>query len=472
MRRPVRRVRGSAALLVRAAAVVAATVLGAAPSAADELEVVVGGLVRLEHYWLAEDRSSADDRSRLTALSQIRAGAGDTWTAYLELIGHLRVDPDGAAVAPDELTLGDADDLVRQAYLSLRLGAFDVDLGKKFVTWGKVDFASPLDVVNHFDGDLLALTDPLHGPRADPLLHVTAYPSDDLSVELVYVPFLAPNLLPFEELELDFRLGALAVDAALRYPKTAPFAEWAHSLHGAVSWSTFLLDLQVTYSWFRDQMPDLDLSRLQERIGARHEIEGVVVPAYHRAHNVGLGASLDLGGWVISADAGAKFLEQNLDGTRIDIKNPELRSALQVDRLFAVGQQPLTATAGVAHRLVLYDRSAWRSPYSEFLTNFIGTEADRRLHLQHEPSTWYLLSRLQTSLLRERLSAETTAVWGVSEQALHLAPRLSYAITDSWSVAGGANLWLMLDGPDSARTGLLRRDDAKDNVFFRATLRY
>ena len=49
---------------------------------------------------------------------------------------------------------------------------------------------------------------------------------------------------------------------------------------------------------------------------------------------------------------------------------------------------------------------------------------------------------------------------------------MSYAITDTWSVAAGANLWLLLDDPDSTKTGLLRQDDAKDNVFIQTTLRY
>ena len=39
-------------------------------------------------------------------------------------------------------------------------------------------------------------------------------------------------------------------------------------------------------------------------------------------------------------------------------------------------------------------------------------------------------------------------------------------------MAAGANLWLLLGDPDSTKTGLLRLDDAKDNVFIQTTLRY
>ena len=436
-------------------------------------EVAVGGFVRLDHYGgVAEESFYTNERIRLTALSQLRADdEAGFWSAFLEVVAHLQYDEEGFSVAPGALTARDIDDMIRRAYVSLRFDAFDVEVGKKFVHWGKVDFLSPLDVINHVNLEVPALGDLFEGPLADPLLHVTAYPTDDLAIELVYVPFLAPYRVTVDEFDIDFQFGLLDIDMAFRTPEVQPFSEYAHSIHGAVSYSTFLADLQVSYSWFRDQIPDIDLSGLEERIDVLHEIEGTIVPAYGRAHNIGLGASVGLDGWVISADVGAKFHQDNLDGSRIDVKNPEIRSVLQVDHPFAIGQQQLFATAGVIHRLVLFDEDAWESDYSPFLESIIGSLHDREL-FQREPSAWYLISRLQTSFLREQLSVEATGVWGINEAALHLAPRVSYAITDTWSAAAGANLWFTLDGPDSTKTGILRRDDAKDNVFIQTTLRY
>ena len=456
---------------VRIAAVLAWGV--AALSVAVAQEVGVGGFVRLDHYGgVAEERFYSNDRVRLTALSQIRADddAG-FWSAFVEVVAHLQYDDEGFSVAPGALTSRDVDNLVRQAYASFRFDAFDIEVGKKFVHWGKVDFLSPLDVVNHVNTEVPALVDVFEAPLADPLLHVTAYPTDELAIELVYVPFLAPYVIAVDELDIDFQFGLLDVDMEFRNPEVEPFSEFAHSVHGAISYSTFLADLQLSYSWFRDQIPDIDLSGLDERIDVLHEIEGTILPAYGRAHNIGLGASVGLDGWVISADVGAKFHQNNLDGSQIGVKNPEIRSVLQVDHPFALGEQQIFATAGVIHRLVLFDEDAWESDYSPFLESIIGSLHDREM-FQDEPSHWYLIARLQTSFLREQLSVETTGAWGISEDALHLAPRASYAITDTWSVAAGANLWFTLDGPDSTKMGLLRRDDAKDNVFIQTTLRY
>ena len=97
-------------------------------------------------------------------------------------------------------------------------------------------------------------------------------------------------------------------------------------MHAALSYTSFVVDAQVTYSFFRDQTPDFDLSGIRETArtvdGETHYvIRGSVVPGYYRAHNFGAGASAALGGWVISADGGLKLTE-NADGTRIDVKRP------------------------------------------------------------------------------------------------------------------------------------------------------
>ena len=91
-------------------------------------------------------------------------------------------------------------------------------MGKKFVRWGKVDFLSPLDVVNHFNAEVPALVDVFEAPLADPLLHVTVYPTDELALELVYVPFLAPYVIAVDDLDIDFQFGLLDVDMEFRNP--------------------------------------------------------------------------------------------------------------------------------------------------------------------------------------------------------------------------------------------------------------
>ena len=254
------------------------------------------------------------------------------------------------------------------------------------------DLLSALDVVNHSNTELLALDDVLGGARADPVVHASVYASDGLNLELVYVPFLAPDLVAIGELAIDSQFTIVGttfdVDARFLNPPVTPFSEWAHSVHAVLSYSTFVADLQVSYSYYRDQLLDFDLSGLVERRsadGTRYDITGTVRPAYRRAHNFGIGASLALDGWVVSADAGFKFAAQNPSDSRIDIKNPELVTVLQADHAFSIGSQPFTMLAGVYHRQILHDSAAWQSRYSPFLEAYVGTLPDQYL-LQHRPA--------------------------------------------------------------------------------------
>ena len=138
-----------------------------------------------------------------------------------------------------------------------------------------------------------------------------------------------------------------------------------------------------------------------------HEIEGTIVPAYGRAHSIGLGASVGLDGWVISADVGAKFHQDNLDGSRRStIKNPEIRSVLQVDHPFAIGQQQLFATAGVIHRAGAVRRGCLGSPTTARSWSRSSARCTTASCSSTSRPTWYLISRLQTSFLREQLSVE------------------------------------------------------------------
>ena len=244
-------------------------------------------------------------------------------------------------------------------------------------------------------------------------------------------------------------------------------------MHAALSYTSFVVDAQVTYSFLRDQTPDFDLSGIRETArtvdGETHYvIRGSVVPGYYRAHNFGAGASAALGGWVISADGGLKLTE-NADGSRIDVKRPEILYAVQADRAVSIGRQPFNVSAGLYHRLILHPDAELKSEYSPLVENVVVALRDFYL-LQEEPSTVYVVGRLDTSLFRETLNVGVIGAWGITEEALHLAPRAELRLSDYVSAAAGANLWY--SWTPGAASGLLGRDDAKDNLFAQLVVRY
>ena len=463
------------------AALLAGLAVAVPHAAAEEIDLALGGFVQLDHYGLvAEGRLYTNERVRLTAAVQMEAAnaAGDL-AAFAELrafaqIGAHEAVPETAVERRfGEVTVIDPEFIVRQAYVTLRTDAFDIDVGQKFVHWGKVDLLSPLDVVNHTNTATLGLGDAFESPLADPMVHVTAYLDDAFSLELVYVPFLAPDLVGIAELDFDLTLGTYDIDARFENPRLPLFSQWAHSVHAALSYTSFVVDAQVTYSFFRDQTPDFDLSGIRETArtvdGETHYvIRGSVVPGYYRAHNFGAGASAALGGWVLSADGGLKLTE-NADGSRIDVKRPEILYAVQADRAVSIGRQPFNVSAGLYHRLILHADAELKSEYSPLVENVVAALRDFYL-LQEEPSTVYVVGRLDTSLFRETLNVGVIGAWGITEEALHLAPRAELRLSDYVSAAAGANLWY--SWKPGIASGLLGRDDAKDNLFAQLVVRY
>ena len=81
-----------------------------------------------------------------------------------------------------------------------------------------------------------------------------------------------------------------------------------------------------------------------------------------------------------------------------------------------------------------------------------------------------MVTRGGTGLFRETLSVGRDRRAGITGRALHLAPRAGLRLSDHVSTAAGANLWFEW-GPGIA-SGLLGRDDAKDNVFAQLVVRY
>ncbi len=491
-----RSTRGSIGGVLRPIALAAGLAL--APHAvADGFDLSLGGFVQLDHYGLvgsrqtlagisAQARPYVNERVRLTAAAQVEAvnATGDL-AAFAELQAFAQIGEHVAVpVTAVERRFGygvviNPEFIVRQAYVTLRTDAFDVDVGQKFVRWGKIDLLSPLDVVNHTNTATLGLGDAFESPLADPMVHVTAYLDDALSLELVYVPFLAPDLIGgIAELDFELTFVNYDIDARFENPRVALFTGWAHSVHAALSYTSFAVDAQVTYSFFRDQTPDFDLSGVRETSRAvgdetHYSISGVVMPGYNRAHNFGVGASAALAGFVLSADAGLK-LTGNADGTRIDVKRPEILYAVQADRAVSIGRQPFNVSAGLYHRLILHADAEFRSDYSPLVENVVAGLRDYYL-LQEDPSTVYVVARADTNLFREALNLGMIGAWGITERALHLAPRVGLRLSDYVSAAAGANLWFWWKEPGIASdlpSGLLSRDDAKDNVFAQLVLRY
>jgi hypothetical protein len=77
-----------------------------------------------------------------------------------------------------------------------------------------------------------------------------------------------------------------------------------------------------------------------------------------------------------------------------------------------------------------------------------------------------MVGHFERAFLRERLKTQLNVGYFFSPE-LYFAPRLTYSITDFWTLEGGADITLG-DPPDDD----LRRNPTNDNFYVRLLYRY
>jgi hypothetical protein len=425
----------------------------------------VGGLLRADYYGLIDPTTFYEsERIRLTLAPELawKSGSG---LVDLHLSGYFFFQPLGEPrwVEPARL--------LREAYLGLHVGAFDLYLGQKFVTWGMVDILSPLNVVNHSDSTALSPDNTLEASLPDLLAQLQVYLSDSLSFEVVYKPFLQPGIYPIEEIHVQqsFTLPVppkfqiFDVDASFVNREVPLFSEWAHSVHAALHYTSYYFDLAAAYSFYVDPMLDFDLSGVDEVIvdegtADRHTVTGTAFPAYNRIHNFGTGASFHIRNLLISAD-GALKITRDWAGTRMEVKNSELLYAVQVERMF---WNRLRAQANFFHRYVFNTEATLQSGFSPVVQAYINGTIDDYL-LQKPASQLYFLAHLDTHFFRERFTVGATAIYGHSEEALYLIFRAAYKLSDYVTFSAGADVWMRDE--KNIYPGYLGMNEDKDNFY-------
>jgi hypothetical protein len=406
-------------------------------------------------------------RARLTVVPELSFKTDSrVFETRLSALLYLQAFEDSVVVEPGRI--------LREAFVSLHIGMFDLFIGQRFVRWGKVDVMSPLNTVNHSDTTVLSLDDSFEGVLPDLMLQIQVYPSDLWYAEIVYVPFLSPDTISIEEaiIKDQFQIPGTTqiydVDASFLNRAVEPFTEWAHSLHLAVHLNSFWVDLTGVYSFYIDQSPDFDLSGIQESMVVEGStttstISGTAYPAHNRVHSLGLSAAFYLGDFLMSADAALK-LTKDLDGTQMEVKNGELFSVLQLERLFF--QNRLRAQANVFHRYILNYEATTVSDYSPVVEAYIKETVAGYL-LQRPQSQTYVLLHGDARVLRERLSLAASIIYGIDEEVIFLMPRLSFQLTDFVTLGLGSDLWF---GSEESE-GLLGTSINNDNVYLRAQLK-
>lgn len=416
-----------------------------------------------DYYGLIDPETFyGNERMRITAAPEISLGS--KWDpVHFRLSAQYFFQPFGEPMFTDPALI------VREAYLGLHFGIFDLYLGQKFANQGKVDINSPLNVINHSDLDVLSLDNFFEGTLPDLMAHLVVNLSDSMNIEMIYEPFVQPSLIDIESLEIqeDFTISFpssddqhYVVDVLFNKEDIPLFSEWGHSAHISFNYYGNLFDFILAYSHYVDNLPDFDLSGVIETVDTsgptdEYSITGAVTTEYNHIHNIGLGFSFSISDFLINLDAALK-LTPDTDGTKIETKNSEIFYAVQLEKTFFTN---LHTQLNFFHRIILNSDAQTVSPLDPLIHTIVSAVLDDYM-LQFDPSQIYILLRADTSFFRETLLVAGNFIYSIPENGFYLAPRVSYILDDHWQISAGSDLWW-----DGIREGFLGRNTEKDNFF-------
>ncbi len=424
-----------------------------------------------DYYGLIDPETFyGNERMRITAAPEISLGS--KWDpVHFRLSAQYFFQPFGEPMFTDPALI------VREAYLGLHFGIFDLYLGQKFANQGKVDINSPLNVINHSDLDVLSLDNFFEGTLPDLMAHLVVNLNDSMNIEAVYVPFLQPSLINIESISfIDDIIIPLfppvvpdlhyIIDVTFNKQEIPLFTQWSNSIHLSFNYYSNLFDLILAYSWYTDNLPDFDLSSINETYifvpgppeTDEYTVTGSVTTAYNHLHNIGLGASFSISDFLINFDAALK-LTADIDGTKMETKNSEFFYALQVEKTFFTN---LHTQLNFFHRLIFNADAETESDLTPLIKDTVRQILDDYM-LQYHPSQIYILLRMDTSFFRETVKIAGNFIYSIPENGFYFAPRITYDIDDNWQISAGSDLWW-----GGIREGFLGRNAEKDNYYIRA----
>jgi hypothetical protein len=322
---------------------------------------------------------------------------------------------------------GDATGELREAFVDLRFGRFDVRAGRQIIAWGRADGVNPTDNLSGQDLTLLVPDD------ADRRLGTTAlrvgYYVGDVSFTGVWLP--------------EFRGHEFALPAPphgvtfVRAEERWPGDQWAARVEQtgrAVDWS-------LSFFQGRDLAPDL-------AVDAGEGVRPGIRLSHHRVRVAGGDMTANLGRFGLRAE-GAYVDTEDTAGADPFTKNPFVFVVAGVDRTFG---GLLNLNVQYLYRHVRED-AGMPARLDDLAAAVAAQQAI--LNSQTRGTQHGASFRLAYKWLHETLETEVAAVANVRPSGAALRPKAVYAVTDSWKVLLGVEV---LRGETASLFGLMRRN--------------
>jgi len=422
------------------------------------LSYELNGFVR-GALWVGRTPDEEDDED-----AEVKAGYGE---ASLKL--RLRKGADGDGFAEFRVYEGVSDSEeetkldLREAYINLYAGSFDIRFGHQVIVWGRADGINPTNNLTPYDRRVRSPDEDDYrlanfGLRA-------WYNIENFRVEGVWMPNYAESHFPDFSLDGPIELGSPD------YPEGG-LSGGLGALRLHYEGAGF--DASLSYLYGYAPFPGVEFRDLSIYL-LKPPVIHLGFKAYQH-HVIGFDFSTTLGERYGLRGEAAYRRPFGYEG-REHIPGPDLQYVLGIDRELAGGDvhaivQYIGRTVfdweSIADPGLLEDGIPAWTPMSEIIC-LVRQEvalANRMINGQLEEVSHSAMTRIEWKLLQETLALELMGVYNVTTEELVLRPKVSYDIVDALEVVAGAEI---LTGPDGTLYGMIERTQSAAYVQVKAS---
>jgi hypothetical protein len=325
---------------------------------------------------------------------------------------------------------------LRQAYMEVFFDAMDIRIGKQQIIWGKADGVFITDVVSPKDMRNFLLPEFEEIRLGVDALKIDLYLADN-TLEFVWIPVFTPSRPP-ESGSIWYQPPDFPVTPTWDTSRSQVDNRLAD---GEVFLKFSLLSSAIDFELMAGSMWDDDPTwhRVVTVSPSTGQISALTIqPEHHRLQMSGGAFSTTVGGIVLRGEAayyqGKYFYSENMARSEGVLKKDYTHSLLGTD--FSL--LDLKLGLQLIQKTIL-----------DYEDGLIEDEND---------TTVTALARMD--LLRETLSLELFAYYGVNHQDSMIRPKIAYALADGFDIQLGANVF-------NGTTGTFGRYDANDTFFTR-----
>jgi hypothetical protein len=333
---------------------------------------------------------------------------------------------------------------LREAYVNVYTGNFDVRLGQQIVVWGRADAFNPTN--NITPQNLLTRSTDEDDRRMGNFLIRTSYFWNPFSFELLWVPQYVPSVLPIPiqlfELPIGVRFDdAIHPDARLKNSAIAAKVDLETGGFGG------------SLSYFRGYMPLPGVTMKSPEISEQAVITIPIALKSYRMEVIGSDFSTTAGSFGLRAEAGYRnpiddytMEKVELVDSTIHIPNPDLQFIFGVDK--SIGDFSIIVQYIGRYVFEFEELGADDNMLRELELK------NRMISSQLYETSHGIFMRPSLALLHETLDVEFLIYYNITTEESILRPVISYDITDALTARIGGEWY---KGPENTLFGTVEQ---------------